>query len=496
MLKRSTLNSELLLLNCAKVNEKTLEKICGEIAPLLTGQKLGKIFSLSRLRFAIDFRLPNSKYLFINLEAVAPGLYLITRRLRDLEKQSKNPSPFILSLRSRLLNAVLNKFEKLENERIARFEFASEDDFGNAAFYTLVAQLTGRSANLFLLDKNDFILDSLRENSGAGQEIADRYAPPPQRESAAKISEEVFPQGDFESLSEAIDAHFQQSEIEKNFQAKLKSALGKLNQEIKKREKLVEKLRKDLENHGNAENWKRFGDLILANLATARRADDKIFVTDFFDEKTPIVEIAVDENHSLTEAAEKYFRKYTKARNAKAEISKRLEIAEKEIENSNARKQRLEQAVIEKDESVLAEFLGEKTQDFRAKAKEKRTENLSGFRRYNSSDGFEILIGKGAKENDFLTFRIAKSFDLWLHAADYPGSHVVVRNPNRKEIPQKTLIEAAQVAAFYSQAKTQAKVAVHYTQKKIVNKPKGAALGLASLASFKTILVEPKMIET
>jgi predicted ribosome quality control (RQC) complex YloA/Tae2 family protein len=80
-----------------------------------------------------------------------------------------------------------------------------------------------------------------------------------------------------------------------------------------------------------------------------------------------------------------------------------------------------------------------------------------------------------------------------MHAADYPGSHVVVRNPNRQEIPPKTLIEAAQIAAFYSHAREQPKVAVHYTPKKFVNKPKGAVAGLVSLSSFKTILVEPKI---
>jgi predicted ribosome quality control (RQC) complex YloA/Tae2 family protein len=82
-----------------------------------------------------------------------------------------------------------------------------------------------------------------------------------------------------------------------------------------------------------------------------------------------------------------------------------------------------------------------------------------------------------------------------MHAADYPGSHVVIRNPNRKEIPHRTLIEAAQLAAFYSQGKSQPKAAVHYTQKKFVNKPKGSAAGLVSLASFKTVLVEPKIGE-
>ena len=86
---------------------------------------------------------------------------------------------------------------------------------------------------------------------------------------------------------------------------------------------------------------------------------------------------------------------------------------------------------------------------------------------------------------------IRELIDTWMHAADYPGSHVVIRNPNRRDVPQRTLVEAAQLAAFYSQGKTQPKAAVHYTQKKFVNKPRGAAPGLVSLATFKTILVEP-----
>jgi predicted ribosome quality control (RQC) complex YloA/Tae2 family protein len=102
-------------------------------------------------------------------------------------------------------------------------------------------------------------------------------------------------------------------------------------------------------------------------------------------------------------------------------------------------------------------------------------------------------VGKKATDNDYLTFRVARSLDTWMHAADYPGSHVVIRNANRKEIPNRTLIEAAQLAAFYSTGRSQVKAAVHYTLKKFVNKPKRAAPGLVSLSSFKTILVEPKV---
>lgn len=476
------------------MNEKTLEKICAELESEIVGRKFGKIFPVSRFRFVSDFRLPDSKYLLISVEPSSPRLYLIRRRLRDLEAQSKNPSPFVLLLRNKLANAVLQKIEKLENERIVRFSFFAHNEFGAPNHFTLIIQLTGRSANLFLLDSQDFIIDCLRENSGAGQQISDKFSPPFRDNQANRHrEEEIFQQDEFKSLSEALDTHFLDLEAEKSFQAKAKAAQDKIIQQIKRREKLEKKLRQDLANHGDAEVWKRYGDLILANLATAKRSDGKVFVTDFYDESTPTVEIEAEENSSLTEIAEGFFKKYTKARNALEEISKRLEIVRPEIESLKTQNERLKQAIQEKDENVLAEYAEEKPEGKPAKSKEKQTENFTGARRFVSSDDFEILVGKASKDNDFLTFRIAKSADLWLHAADYPGSHVIVKNPNRREIPQKTLIEAAQIAAFYSQAKAQAKVAVHYTQKKFVNKPKGSAAGLVSLASFKTILVEPKI---
>ena len=95
------------------------------------------------------------------------------------------------------------------------------------------------------------------------------------------------------------------------------------------------------------------------------------------------------------------------------------------------------------------------------------------------------------KSYDFITFRVARPQDVWLHAADYPGSHVVIRNPRRDSVPHRTIIEAAEVAAFYSQAKRESKAAVHYTERKFVTKPPKAKPGLVRLSSFKTLFVEP-----
>lgn len=476
------------------MNVETLEKIRDELAGRLVGQKFGKIFPLARLQLAIDFRLHDSTYLFIGVEPNAPRIYLIKRRVRDLEKIAAHSSPFVLFLRKRLANAVLQTVAQISDERVLRFAFEAQTELGETENYSLIVQLTGRSANLFLLDKSDFVLDAIRETRGDGQEIGGGYAPPGQEEEKGRREEKkVFPLGNFDSLSESLDNFYLEKDAEQRLQARAKTAAAKLKQEIGKREKLVVKLNRDLANHGDAEKWKRFGDLILANLADAVRFDGKILVVDYFDENVPTVEIEADENDSLTVAAEKFFRRYTKARNAKEEISKRLEILANELEQLNLKKARLNEAIAEKDESVIDEFSAEKIEKLPVKQREKHADGFTGARRFTSSENFEILVGKASKDNDFLTFRVAKAGDLWMHAADYPGSHVVVRNPNREEIPPKTLLEAAQIAAFYSHAREQPKVAVHYTPKKFVNKPKGAVAGLVSLSSFKTVLVEPKI---
>ncbi|MDQ3634132.1 MAG: NFACT family protein [Acidobacteriota bacterium] len=475
------------------MNESTLKIISAELSDQLIGQKFGKIFPILKLRLAVDFRLRDGNYLFISVEPNSPRIYLIKRKLKELEKQSSGQPSFVSFLRKRLANSVLQNIEKIVSERIIKLFFLARNEIGEEENYTLAVQLTGRSSNLFLLDKNDFILDSLRETHGVGQEIATRYRFPEKSNLQTK-DEESFPKGEFQTLSEALDDFYFQKDKQQRFQSIAQSAKGKINKELKKQKRLKKKLNQDLENHGDAEKWKRFGDLLLANLSTAERVGEKVVVIDYFDENTPKVEIEVDVNNSLTEAAEKYFKRYTKARNAKKEISKRLQIVEKEISKLEIKQQKLIQAIEQKDLETIESFIGKRTQQKLKKGKISAN-TTSVTREFISSDGFEILVGKRSKDNDYLTFRIAKSLDTWLHAADYPGSHVVIRNPNRQEIPKKTLLEAAQLAAFYSKAKDEAKAAVHYTQKKFVNKPKGAAAGLVSLASFKTILVEPKVLE-
>jgi predicted ribosome quality control (RQC) complex YloA/Tae2 family protein len=475
------------------VDITTVEKIKDELAAQLTDRRFGKIFMLSRFELAIDFRLADSRYLFISVEPVDPRIYLIRRRVRDLEKQSANPSAFVQLLRKNLSGAVLEAIEQIEGERVLRLAFSGEDEIGIQRTHSLIVQLTGKSANLFLLNESRSIIDSLRDREGDGQERGTIYAPPERPAGTKAQHPSAFSPGRFECLSEALDAASLERKAENEFRALANTARSRIKQEISKREKLRSRLNNDLTEHGDAEQWKRFGDLLLANVSTAERRDSKIVVIDYFDENLARVEIEADENDSVTEAADKFFRKYTKARNAFGEIEKRLRVLDRELERLRAERDEIENAIENKDLDFLAALAAGAKQKEPEKLKGKDSPLSSIARSFASSDGFEILVGKKAKDNDYLTFRVAKSLDTWMHAADYPGSHVVIRNPNRKEIPPRTLLEAAELAAFYSQGKAQPKAAVHYTQKKFVNKPKGAVPGLVSLASFKTLLVEPRV---
>ncbi|WP_437510177.1 NFACT RNA binding domain-containing protein [Sorangium sp. So ce1099] len=107
-------------------------------------------------------------------------------------------------------------------------------------------------------------------------------------------------------------------------------------------------------------------------------------------------------------------------------------------------------------------------------------------------EGFEVLVGRGDEDNDALTFEVAEPHDLWLHVAGgTPGSHVIVRNPERGEVPREVVERAAAAAAWYSKARSAAKVEVHVCRVADVSKPRGAPAGMVQLARWKSVRVRP-----
>ena len=475
----------------------TIEQIVHELRAAIVGRKFGKIFVLSRFSVAIDLRLADGRYLFVSAEPSNPRIYLIQRRLRDLEKISFGPTPFVMQMRKRLSGAEVDRVDKLPDERVIGIGASGTNELGEPFEAGIVAQLTGKSANLFLMDGKSIILDALRETHGEGQRVGDIYSPPEQPANSKTSTAAHARRAQYAhsvqagSISEALDSADLERQAESELRSLANTAQTKVVSEIAKLERLQARLRGDLKAHGDPEQWKRMGDLLLANVATAKRHGSRVEVIDYFDESVPVLLLEVDEHDSLTEAAERYFKRYTKARNAREEIARRIGVIDTQLEHARNEKVAIESEIELQDIEALRGRIRPSSDSVRGGKKNRTSLTSSVARKFISSDGFEILVGKRAKDNDQVTFKLAKSLDTWMHAADYPGSHVVIRNRDRKEIPPATLLEGAQLAAFYSQGKAQPKAAVHYTQKKFVNKPRGAAPGLVSVASFKTLLVEP-----
>jgi predicted ribosome quality control (RQC) complex YloA/Tae2 family protein len=480
------------------MDDEVIKEIVAEIQPLMIGRAPRKIFQLSPLSLVIDFRLRDHGDLFISVEPAQPGIYLIRRRVRELEKQSIPLTQFAQGLRKELSNTTLQTIEKDPTDRIVWFHFSGVDELGENQKRTMIVQLTGRAANLFMVDPRGVITNQAREGKGRGQKIGETYhqPPPPTVVRLARPSEDKLVQairdGQHASASAAADAYFSSLLVQQTFDQRAAAARAELRKRITHHQKLLKQLELDLASHANAELHKRLGDLLLANLSTARREGQRVTLIDYFSEEAGPVEIQIDEHSTLPEEAERRFALYSRSKRAVKQIASRLATTRTEFNLVSSQSEALEKIVAERDEVALEKFTANKSARPVPARRSKSEKKIPGTRSYLSSDGFEILVGRTARDNDYLTFKVAKPNDLWLHTGDYSGSHIVVRNATRKDVPHRTLIEAAQLAAQFSRARKDPKVDVHYTQRKFVSKPKGAAPGLVRLMRFKNITVEPK----
>ncbi|HEV8140053.1 MAG TPA: NFACT RNA binding domain-containing protein [Pyrinomonadaceae bacterium] len=466
------------------MDDATIAAVVAEIAPLIVGRAPGKIFQLSPYALAIDYGLRGDGYLFFSVEPALPRMYLIKRRVRDLEKQSLRLGNFGLSLRKELAGTNLSSIQKIVSDRVVWFKYSGRNEIGEPVDRSLVAQLTGRSANLLLVSEEHRIIAQLREGQGAGQKVGETYQSPPTRSPTNKP--DTNPAEYPKSVSESLDEHYLALTAKQTSDSRLASVRAQLRKEISRRQKLQKQLQNDLSTHANAENEKRIGDLLLANVTTAKRRGTTVVLTDYFADDAPAIEIEVDESLTLAEEASRRFESYARSKRARKQIAARIETVKAELAELNTQFEDLQQNPPTADVHLAP------ASDSRPPPSDGASKTrIPGTRRYVSSDGYEILVGRAARDNDNLTFKIAKPNDLWLHAADYSGSHVVVRNTTRKDIPHRTLIEAAQLAAHFSQAKKDLKVDVHYTERKFLSKPKHAAPGLVRMLRFKNITVAP-----
>ena len=302
----------------------------------------------------------------------------------------------------------------------------------------------------------------------------------------------AFPKQEYQSISVLLEQFY--AEKDNLYHVRQKShdmrriLVSNIERCVKKKE-IQKKTEKDV---AAKDSWKIKGELLTANIYAIPKGITTFRTVNFYDTELKEIEIAIDPTKTPAENAQKYFSKYNKAKRTLAALAIQKKQNEEELAYLesilNALEAAKEEADLDEIRMELAEqgYMKRKTAKKNKSQKSKKTKPLH----YISSDGFDIYVGKSNIQNDELTLHTAQSNDIWLHTKDIAGSHVIIKT-NGIDVPDSTLLEAANISAYFSKGKNSSHVPVDYTLKKYVKKPNGAKPGMVIYERNKTIYITP-----
>ncbi|GAB1306150.1 Rqc2 family fibronectin-binding protein [Bacillus altitudinis] len=293
----------------------------------------------------------------------------------------------------------------------------------------------------------------------------------------------------FDSLSELLDRfYFGKAERDRVKQQAADLERFVVN-EKKKNENKLKKLKRTLEESQNAHKYQLYGELLTANIYAIKKGDKEATVINYYDEEGGEIMIPLKTNKTPSENAQAYFTKYQKAKNAVEAVNEQIERTHEEIVYFDELIQQLSSASPKDLEEIREELVeGKYLRPKQKRNAKKKKPSAIQLEAYESSQGVPILVGKNNKQNEYLTTKAAARDDIWLHTKDIPGSHVVIRH---KAPDEQTLLEAAQIAAYFSKAKESSSVPVDYTKIRHVKKPNGAKPGFVTYDQQQTLFVTP-----
>lgn len=287
------------------------------------------------------------------------------------------------------------------------------------------------------------------------------------------------------SLGDLLDrVYFEKADRERvRAQAQdLEKWLANERAKLVKKEKVLQKEYQDAE---KLDDFQLYGELLMAHHYQIEANAKEATVENYYDGSE--VTIPLDPRKTAIENANRYYTKYTKAKNALIQLKEQMRLTKEELDYFETLLQQVEMATPDDIDEIREELIENGyMRKRRSKKKEKKKKMV--IERYESSTGIPIAVGKNNKQNDHVTFKLASRHHTWLHTKDIPGSHVVILSDNPDET---TLQEAAVIAAYFSKARTSSNVPVDYTEIRHVKKPSGAKPGFVNYFEQQTLFVTP-----
>ena len=543
--------------------------------------RVDKIHQPSRDAVIIHLRgQENRAKLLINPNPAAPRLHLTTAN----PENPAEPPMFCMLLRKHLMGARLVEVTQPPMERAATFTFDCIDEMGDPVQKRLVAELMGRTCNLYLLGGDGRIIDCLRRIGL--DESAKRPALPglhyQEPEPVAKqnpnecnyvnllckagadilvdrLMDELgglsplvcreaalFATGDTDVRVEGLDAEAVGEKLElffhehlnhgapyfyaapdgtpkqfafcpirqygtysqgESFSALLdsfytlrdrKDAMRQKSQAVRKTvsnlcQRLTRKLaiqEKELAATYDRERLRQLGDIVTANIHKITKGQTVLFAEDFYDEDMKTIEIQLSPILSPQQNAAKFYKDYTRMKNAEKELTRQMEIARDELHYLRSVLDELNRAATEQELEEIRQELQSggyiKADTGKRRVKQGKLPPM----RFESTDGYPIYVGRNNRQNDELTFKLARKDDIWLHASKVHGSHVIISCGGTTP-PDDTVTQAAQLAAYYSETTAGQNIPVDVTPVKQVKKVPSAKPGMVIYHSYRTVIVNP-----
>ncbi|MDO5397490.1 MAG: NFACT RNA binding domain-containing protein [bacterium] len=299
----------------------------------------------------------------------------------------------------------------------------------------------------------------------------------------------------FDSMSQLLEEFYYTRDMRERMRQKSAGLVKLVNNNIERLSKKINILTRTLADAENKELYRIKGDLITSNLYRLEQGMKQAELENFYETDMPKITIELDPRFTPSQNAQRYYKRYNKAKTAEIEAAKQLTVSRAELDYLESTLVSIENAELESDINAVKTELAE--QGFAAKRTDKRrkTKSVSKPLHFISSDGFDIYVGKNNTQNDYVTTKLANSQDIWFHTKNIHGSHAVIKLGLDKNVPESTMREAAQSAAYYSKARESSQVPVDYCPVKNVKKPNGAKPGMVIYEGYNTVYVSPKKPE-
>jgi predicted ribosome quality control (RQC) complex YloA/Tae2 family protein len=469
-----------------------LARLVDELAAVLPGARVDRVVpGKDNGLYVVLHKRNRNLVLLLSPDRSLPRIHLVSRRPAG----AATPAGFVLSLRKHLTGSRLQHIGIVNNDRVVEMGFSRD-----GMTYALIFELTGSGANLLLTDGARTIVSVHRPVPPGDRVLRPllpglAYSPPEQAQHAVSRSrpaarrEMPLQKGEgstpVNSAAEAWYAHTAAEQEVSSLRRQLASAVRKASARTERRRAAVAS---DIAAAEQGDDLRAAGELLLANKHRIAKGQERAELAGF---DGRAVSIALDPSRSPVENAERYFRRYKKAKSGLAILRERYAESLGEAAFLNEAQEDLMSANGRDDLLSVRSLLMQRGYMRGPSGKPAGAGAPAPPYRAIDHEGWQIVVGKSAAGNDHITTKLARPDDLWLHAEGMPGSHVLVRNPEKRDVPEGVLRKAASLAAYYSKGRNSSKVAVAYTSAKYVKKPRGAAPGTVTLAERRTVMAVP-----